>query len=88
MGIGIIFAAVLIYAGMGYTAKIKKDSVQRKIAQDSQEIYNVDSGEIKEDETKLENKLQNPPEEIRALYLTGRSAGNSEKIVSQRLTHF
>ncbi len=81
LGIGIVFIAVLAYVGMGYIAKIKKDSVRQKSAQKtSQEISLADVGAAKEDEIKIENKLQNPPEEIKALYLTSWSAGNAEKM--------
>ncbi len=81
LGISIIFIMVLAYVGMGYITKIKKDSVQQKSAQKtSQEISLADVGGIEEDEIKIENKLQNPPEEIKALYLTGWSAGNAKKM--------
>jgi hypothetical protein len=77
--ISLIFISVLAYVCIEYADKTKKDLVQQESAQDSQEIDIINSEEIIE-EIKIENKLQKLPEEIRALYLTARSAGNSEKI--------
>lgn len=78
---GIVFIAALACIGMRYIIEIKEDLVRQKIIQEAdQEINFTSAGEIKEDDAKIENKLQNPPEEIKALYLTGWSAGNTEKM--------
>jgi hypothetical protein len=74
-----ILIAVLAYVGIGYISKTNKDSIQQESAQDSQEIVIANSEEVIQ-EVKIENKLQNPPKEARALYLTGWSAGNVKKM--------
>jgi hypothetical protein len=77
--ISFILIAILACVGIGYISKTNKDLMQQESAQDSQKLDIIDSEEIME-EIKIENKLQNPPEEVKALYLTGWSAGNAKKI--------
>lgn len=81
LGIGIVFIAILVYVGIEYVAKIKKDLVQQKSARETgRETSFTNIEKADGDGIKIENKLQNPPEEIKALYLTGWSAGNAEKM--------
>ncbi len=78
--IGIIVVSVFVYVEVIFVMEAKKGTEKADVQSISQETDIAAAVEGEEEDIKKENKLKDPPEEIKALYLTGWSAGNSSKM--------
>jgi len=71
-----LFSVAIFYSVFfaGLNKPVQNENIPKQSAEE------VKSSEAAEAEKPVQNKLKDPPEEVKALYLTGWSAGNSAKM--------